>query len=119
MELPVTPKPMPASLPDLPTDHTGKLFGIVYITFTEVIDTIIPTAGLWSWVEKSVSYLFKLDPLLWWALPTNTPAQVTPENGGLAAQDWIPDTFDLLPSILGGSFSLLTKHFESNGQFLI
>ncbi|KAJ9074658.1 hypothetical protein DSO57_1004114 [Entomophthora muscae] len=44
MEPPMTPKPMPASLPDLPTDHSGKLFGIMYITLTGVIDTIIPAA---------------------------------------------------------------------------
>ncbi|KAJ9065552.1 hypothetical protein DSO57_1018270 [Entomophthora muscae] len=91
MELPMTPKTIPASLPDLPTDHTGKLFGIVYITLTGVIDTIVPAAGLWSWVRKSVSYLLKLAPLLWWTLPAKTLAQVTPENNRLAAQDWIPD----------------------------
>ncbi|KAJ9087701.1 hypothetical protein DSO57_1030623 [Entomophthora muscae] len=83
---------MPASSLDLPTDHTSKLFGIVYIILMGVVDTIIPAAGLWSWVGKSVSYLLKLAPLLWWALPAKTPAQVTPENNGLAAQDWIPDT---------------------------
>ncbi|KAJ9086140.1 hypothetical protein DSO57_1007255 [Entomophthora muscae] len=87
MEPPVTPKPMP----DLPTDHSGKLFGIVYITLTGVIDTIIPAASPWSWVGKSASYLLKLAPLLWWTLPAKNPAQVTPENDGPAAQDWIPD----------------------------
>ncbi|KAJ9075775.1 hypothetical protein DSO57_1032510 [Entomophthora muscae] len=87
----MTPRPMPASSPDLLTDHTGKLFGIVYITLTGVIDTIIPAASLWSWVRKSVSYLFKLTPLLWWALPAKNPAQVTPGNNGPAAQDWIPE----------------------------
>ncbi|KAJ9071597.1 hypothetical protein DSO57_1035438 [Entomophthora muscae] len=91
MEPPVTPKSMPASLPDLPTDHTIKLFGIVYITLTGVINTIIPAAGPWSWVGKSISYLFKLAPLLWWALPAKSLAQVTPENNRLATQDWIPD----------------------------
>ncbi|KAJ9078693.1 hypothetical protein DSO57_1003964 [Entomophthora muscae] len=94
MKLPVTPKLMPASLPDLPADHTGKLFRIVYITLTWVIDTIIPAAGLWSWVRKSVFYLFKLAPLLWWALPAKTPAQVTPENNRPATQDWIPDKIE-------------------------
>ncbi|KAJ9056191.1 hypothetical protein DSO57_1035714 [Entomophthora muscae] len=54
MENPVTSKPMPASLPDFPTNHSGKLFGIVYITLTGMIDTIIPAAGLWSWVGKSL-----------------------------------------------------------------
>ncbi|KAJ9056221.1 hypothetical protein DSO57_1035415 [Entomophthora muscae] len=91
MELPVTPKLMPASLPDLPTNHTGKLFGIVYITLTRVVDTIIPAAGPWSWVRKSASYLLKLAPILWWALPARNPAQVIPKNDRPAARDWIPD----------------------------
>ncbi|KAJ9066278.1 hypothetical protein DSO57_1011151 [Entomophthora muscae] len=93
MELPVTPKPMPAFSPDLPTDYTGKLFGIVYITLTGVIDTITPVAGLWFWVGKFASYLFKLAPLLWWALPAKNLAQVIPENNRPAAQDWIPDRY--------------------------
>ncbi|KAJ9077852.1 hypothetical protein DSO57_1012890 [Entomophthora muscae] len=91
MEPPLTPKPMPASSPNLPTDHTGKLFGIVYITLTGVIDTIIPATSLWSWVGKSFSYIFKLAPLLWWALLTKNLARVTPENNRLPAQDWIPE----------------------------
>ncbi|KAJ9049391.1 hypothetical protein DSO57_1025126 [Entomophthora muscae] len=85
MEPPVTPKLMPASSPNLPTDHTSKLFGIVYITLTGVVDTIILAASPWSWVGKSASYLLKLIPLLWWALPARNPAQVTPRNGGPAA----------------------------------
>ncbi|KAJ9065026.1 hypothetical protein DSO57_1024223 [Entomophthora muscae] len=92
MELAVTLKPMLASSPNLPTNHTGKLFGIVYITLTGVIDTIILAAGLWSWVGKSLSYIFKLTHLLCWALPAKSPAQVSPETDGPAAQDWIPDT---------------------------
>ncbi|KAJ9086851.1 hypothetical protein DSO57_1039267 [Entomophthora muscae] len=81
MEPPVIPKPMPASSSDLPTNHTSMLFGIVYIIFTWVIDTIILATSLWSW----------LAPLLWWALPAKNLAQVTPENDRPAAQDWIPE----------------------------
>ncbi|KAJ9087672.1 hypothetical protein DSO57_1030838 [Entomophthora muscae] len=106
MEPPVTPKPMPASLPDLPTSHTGKLYGIVYITLTGVVDTIIPAAGSWSWVGKYASYLLKLAPLLWWALPARNPAQVIPKNNGPATQDWIPDTA-LLPHHLQFSVHLV------------
>ncbi|KAJ9067533.1 hypothetical protein DSO57_1018941, partial [Entomophthora muscae] len=97
MEQPVTPKPMPASSPNLPTDHNGKLFRIVYITLTGAIDTIIQAAGPWSWMGKSVSYLFKLAPLLWWALPAKNLVWVTPGNNRLAAQDWIPDTWPETP----------------------
>ncbi|KAJ9064975.1 hypothetical protein DSO57_1024813 [Entomophthora muscae] len=64
MEPPVTPKPMPASATELPLDHTNKLFVIIYITLTGVIDTIIPAAGLWLWVGKSMSHLVKLAPIL-------------------------------------------------------
>ncbi|KAJ9081396.1 hypothetical protein DSO57_1015103 [Entomophthora muscae] len=96
MEPPVTPKPMPAISPNLPTNHSGKLFGIAYITLTGVIDTIIPASGSWSWVGKSASYLLKLAPLLWWALPAKNPAQFTPENNRVANQDWIPDTLTWL-----------------------
>ncbi|KAJ9060721.1 hypothetical protein DSO57_1027935 [Entomophthora muscae] len=99
MELPVTPKPMPASLPDLPTNHTGKLFGIMYITLTGVVDTILPAASPWSWVGKSASYLLKLAPILWWALPARNPAQVIPENNGPAAQDWIHDISDVVNTL--------------------
>ncbi|KAJ9088345.1 hypothetical protein DSO57_1024039 [Entomophthora muscae] len=52
MEPPMTPKPMPASSPNLPTNHIDKLFGIVYITLTGVIVTIIPAAGPFSWLPS-------------------------------------------------------------------
>ncbi|KAJ9078837.1 hypothetical protein DSO57_1002468 [Entomophthora muscae] len=91
MEPPVTPKLMPASSPNLPTNHTSKLFGMVYVILTGVVDTIVPAARLWSWVGKSASYLLRLAPLLWWALPAKTLAQVIPKNSGPAAQDWVPD----------------------------
>ncbi|KAJ9080617.1 hypothetical protein DSO57_1022996 [Entomophthora muscae] len=90
MEPPMTPKPMPASAHDLPTNHSGKLFGIVYIILTGAIDTIILAAGPWSWVGKSASYLLKLAPLLWWALPAKTWPELPLETAG-----WPPKTGSL------------------------
>ncbi|KAJ9089428.1 hypothetical protein DSO57_1013176 [Entomophthora muscae] len=94
MEPPVTPKPMPASSPNLPTNHTSKLFGIVYITLTGVMNTIVLAAGPWSWVGKSAYYLLKLAPLLWWALPakktqTKLPPKLVgqpPKSGSLTTR---------------------------------
>ncbi|KAJ9071885.1 hypothetical protein DSO57_1032758 [Entomophthora muscae] len=114
MEPPVTPKPMPTSLPDLPTNHTGKLFGIVYITLTGVVDTIIPAAGPWSWVGKSASYLLKLAPILWWALPARNPAQVIPKNDRPAAQDWIPDIWNSKTVIKIKNYFIQNKNYEQN-----
>ncbi|KAJ9055368.1 hypothetical protein DSO57_1004572 [Entomophthora muscae] len=86
MDPPATPKPMPASAAELPQDHTNKLFGIIYIALTGVIDTIVPAAGLWSWLSKSMSYLIKLAPILWWALPTQSAARQFPDASGPASQ---------------------------------
>ncbi|KAJ9069574.1 hypothetical protein DSO57_1017205 [Entomophthora muscae] len=77
---------MPASAAELPLDHTNKLFGIVYITLTGVIDTIVPAAGPWSWVGKSMSYLIKLAPILWWALPTQSATCQFPNTSEPANQ---------------------------------
>ncbi|KAJ9083341.1 hypothetical protein DSO57_1035607 [Entomophthora muscae] len=90
MEPPVTPKPMPASATELPLDHTNQLFGIVYITLTGVIDTIVP-AGLWLWVGKSMSYLIKLASIFWWALPTQSATRQFPNASKLVNQGWFPD----------------------------
>ncbi|KAJ9075714.1 hypothetical protein DSO57_1033206 [Entomophthora muscae] len=91
MEPPVTPKPMPASTTKPPLDHTNKLFGIIYITLTGVIDTIVPAAGPWLWVGKSMSYLIKLALILWWALPTQSTICQFPNASKPADQGWFPD----------------------------
>ncbi|KAJ9083821.1 hypothetical protein DSO57_1030895 [Entomophthora muscae] len=91
MEPPVTPKPMPASAAELPLDHTNKLFGIIYITLTGVINTIVPAAGPWLWLGKSISYLIKLAPILWWALPTQSATCQFPDASKPASQGWFPD----------------------------
>ncbi|KAJ9052916.1 hypothetical protein DSO57_1029311 [Entomophthora muscae] len=91
MEPPVTPKPMPASAAKLPLDHTNKLFGIVYITLIGVTDTIVPAAGPWLWLGKSMSYLIKLAPILWWALPTQSATCQFPNTSKLANQVWFPE----------------------------
>ncbi|KAJ9081328.1 hypothetical protein DSO57_1015800 [Entomophthora muscae] len=91
MKLPVTPKPMPSSAAELPLDHTNKLFGIVYITLTEVIDTIVPATSPWSWVGKSMPYLIKLALILWWALPTQSATRQFLNASKPANQGWFPD----------------------------
>ncbi|KAJ9048530.1 hypothetical protein DSO57_1034257 [Entomophthora muscae] len=91
MKPPVTPKPMPASASKLPLDHTNKLFGIVYITLTGVIDTIVPATGLWLWLGKSKSCLIKLAPILWWALPTQSATRQFLNTSEPANQGWFPD----------------------------
>ncbi|KAJ9058480.1 hypothetical protein DSO57_1011856 [Entomophthora muscae] len=103
MEPPLIPKPMPSSAAKLPLDHINKLFGIVYITLTGVIDTIVPGASLFLWVGKSMSYLIKLAPILWWALPTQSATCQFPNASKLANQGWFPDNLTIfsLPQVDG------------------
>ncbi|KAJ9059866.1 hypothetical protein DSO57_1037052 [Entomophthora muscae] len=89
---PVTPKPMSASAAELSMDHTNKPFGIIYNTLTGVIDTIVPATGLWFWMDKSMSYLIKLAPILWWALLTQSATHQFPNASKLADQSWFPDS---------------------------
>ncbi|KAJ9082088.1 hypothetical protein DSO57_1007683 [Entomophthora muscae] len=103
MEPPVAPKPMPASTTKLLLDHTSKLFGIVYITLTGVIDTIVPAAGPWLWLGKSMSYLVKLAPILWWALPTQSAICQFPDASKPASQGWFPDTRKLIPKMMANA----------------
>ncbi|KAJ9079558.1 hypothetical protein DSO57_1034352 [Entomophthora muscae] len=101
MEPPVTPKPMLASAAELSLDHTNKLFRIVYITLTGVIDTIVPAASPWSWVGKSISYLIKLAPILWWALSTQSATRQFPNTSEPANQGWFPDSYSLRNTRIG------------------
>ncbi|KAJ9088522.1 hypothetical protein DSO57_1022247 [Entomophthora muscae] len=82
MEPTVIPRPMPASAAKLPLDYTNKLFGIVYITLTGVIDTIVPAAGH--------------APILWWALPTQSTTRQFPNASKPADQGWFPENIIVL-----------------------
>ncbi|KAJ9059842.1 hypothetical protein DSO57_1037340 [Entomophthora muscae] len=42
----------------------------MYITLTGLINSIVPSSGPWSILRKSLSYIVKLAPILWWALPS-------------------------------------------------
>ncbi|KAJ9071243.1 hypothetical protein DSO57_1038943 [Entomophthora muscae] len=84
MEPPVTPKPMPASSPDLPTNHISKLFSIVYITLTGVVDTIVSWLLACGLEVRKVFFLpLKVSPsLVVWALPAKPGPSYLPKLAG-------------------------------------
>ncbi|KAJ9090032.1 hypothetical protein DSO57_1006732 [Entomophthora muscae] len=55
---------------------------------------MVPNSGPWSLLGRSVSYIIKLAPILWWALPAGlaTPHSEPPNA---STYDWLPDTYDL------------------------
>ncbi|KAJ9078115.1 hypothetical protein DSO57_1010047 [Entomophthora muscae] len=45
------------------------IFGMMYITLTGLIDSMVPASRPWALLGKLLSYIVKLAPILWWALP--------------------------------------------------
>ncbi|KAJ9056731.1 hypothetical protein DSO57_1029996 [Entomophthora muscae] len=68
-----------------------QLFGVLYITLTGMVDTMVPNSGPWSLLGQSVSYIIKLAPILWWALPSG-PAVFCPEPTNASTYAWLPET---------------------------
>ncbi|KAJ9050090.1 hypothetical protein DSO57_1017594 [Entomophthora muscae] len=52
---------------------------------------MMPNLELWSLLGQSVSYIIKLAPILWWALPSG-PAVFQPEPTNASTYAWLPGT---------------------------
>ncbi|KAJ9060942.1 hypothetical protein DSO57_1025574 [Entomophthora muscae] len=100
MTPPLTLQPnCPMETPTTVETMSTQLFGVLYITLTAMIDTMVPNSGPWSLLGQSVFYIIKLSPILWWTLPSGlTVFQPKPTNTSTHA--WIHDNF--------GHFSHLT-----------
>ncbi|KAJ9071484.1 hypothetical protein DSO57_1036471 [Entomophthora muscae] len=68
-----------------------QVFGVIYITLTGLIDSMVPASGPWAVLGKLLSYIVKLAPILWWALPAG-PAGCLPAISQEPPTGWIPDT---------------------------
>ncbi|KAJ9064914.1 hypothetical protein DSO57_1025440 [Entomophthora muscae] len=95
--VPMTPPhtPRPDRLQDsVATDEytSTQIFGVMYITLTGLIDSMVPTSGPWAILGKLLSYIVKLAPILWWALPSG-PAGRQPTSSQEPPSGWIPDRF--------------------------
>ncbi|KAJ9051622.1 hypothetical protein DSO57_1002756 [Entomophthora muscae] len=65
MTLPLTLQPdRPMETPTTADTMSNQLFGVLYITLTGMVDTMVPKSGPWSLLGKSVSYIIKLAPIL-------------------------------------------------------
>ncbi|KAJ9061370.1 hypothetical protein DSO57_1021416 [Entomophthora muscae] len=72
-----------------------QVFGVMYITLTRLIDSMVPVSRPWAVLGKLLSYIVKLAPILWWALPAG-PAGCLPASSQEPPTGWIPDRVCLL-----------------------
>ncbi|KAJ9072267.1 hypothetical protein DSO57_1029341 [Entomophthora muscae] len=105
MTPPLTPRPdCPLEPPAAAETTSTQLFGVLYITLTGLVDSMVPNSGPWSFLGQSTSYIIKLAPILWWALPTGL-AVPHPKLPNASAYDWLPDNKDL-----EAAFATLAQH---------
>ncbi|KAJ9082374.1 hypothetical protein DSO57_1005238 [Entomophthora muscae] len=70
MTLPLTPQPNRLQESVAASKSTStQIFGVMYITFTGLIDSMVPVSGTWAVLGKLLPYIVKLAPIMWWALP--------------------------------------------------
>ncbi|KAJ9074801.1 hypothetical protein DSO57_1002648 [Entomophthora muscae] len=99
MTLPSTPRLDHPLEPTTAAEATStQMFGAIYITLTGLVDSMVPNSGPWSLLGQSVSYIIKLAPILWWALPAGSAAP-HPELPNASTYEWFPDINPPIPAL--------------------
>ncbi|KAJ9049432.1 hypothetical protein DSO57_1024560 [Entomophthora muscae] len=90
MEPALTPKPTisPPSTSDA-AGQSSQFLGVLYLALTGLIDSALPAAGPWAVAGKALSYLVKLGPIIWWAMPV--PSSTPPSPAGALQYSWYPE----------------------------
>ncbi|KAJ9061953.1 hypothetical protein DSO57_1015595 [Entomophthora muscae] len=70
------------------TGQSSQFMGVLYLALTGLIDSALPAAGPWAVAGKALSYLIKLGPIIWWAMPV--PALTPPSSAGAPWYSWYP-----------------------------
>ncbi|KAJ9082639.1 hypothetical protein DSO57_1002585 [Entomophthora muscae] len=90
IEPPPTPKPTISTPPiSDATGQSSQFLGVLYLALTGLIDSALTAAGPWAAAGKALSYLVKLGPIIWWAMPV--PALTPPSPAGAPRYSWYPD----------------------------
>ncbi|KAJ9057347.1 hypothetical protein DSO57_1023653 [Entomophthora muscae] len=81
MKPPLTPKPTISNPPTSDTtDQSSQFLEVLYLELTGLIDSAFQAAGPWAVSGKTLSYLVKLGPIIWWAMPVPASASPSPER---------------------------------------
>ncbi|KAJ9077300.1 hypothetical protein DSO57_1018107 [Entomophthora muscae] len=106
MTPPLTPRPNRLQESVATNESTStQIFGVMYITLKGLIDSMVPVSRPWAFLGKLLSYIVKLAPILWWALPTG-PAGRPPASSQEPPTCWIPDKTRKHGRCLGGTINL-------------
>ncbi|KAJ9073201.1 hypothetical protein DSO57_1019093 [Entomophthora muscae] len=113
MTPPLTPQPnRPMEPPTAAETMSTQLFGVLYITLTGIVDSMVPNSGPWSFLGQSVSYIIKLAPIPWCALPTG-PSVPCHKSTNASTYARIPERFDKSCK-KGFSLKLILNHHNQS-----
>ncbi|KAJ9080980.1 hypothetical protein DSO57_1019210 [Entomophthora muscae] len=119
MTPPLTPQPdCPQESVATNESTSTQIFGYLYITLTSLIDSMVPASRPWALLVKLLSYIVKLAPILWWALPAG-PAGQLPVSSQEHPAGWIPDIASILQILLIRAIILRIMDPTLNSIFLI
>ncbi|KAJ9086601.1 hypothetical protein DSO57_1002323 [Entomophthora muscae] len=62
------------------TGQNSQFLGVLYLALTGLNDSAFPAAGPWAVVGKALSYLVKLGPIIWLAMPVHICSPPLPEG---------------------------------------
>ncbi|KAJ9084036.1 hypothetical protein DSO57_1028239 [Entomophthora muscae] len=93
MTSPLTLGPNLLEEPAAPGKSTlAQISGVLYITLTGLIGSMVPSSGPWAILGKSLPYIVKLVPILGWAHPSGPPGPACQFSRN-STTGWIPDRF--------------------------
>ncbi|KAJ9087274.1 hypothetical protein DSO57_1034750 [Entomophthora muscae] len=117
MTPPLTPQPDHLLEPTAAAETTStQLFGVLYITLTGLVDSVVPNSRPWSLLRCSVSYVIKLAPILQQTLPAGSAAP-HPEPPNASAYNWLPETSFNTPNVMGSTRWKPTPQMHPLGEY--
>ncbi|KAJ9059527.1 hypothetical protein DSO57_1001597 [Entomophthora muscae] len=106
MEPPSTPKPLISTPPTSnTTGQSIQFLGVLYLALTGLIESALPVTGPWAVAGKALSYLVKLGPIIWWAMPV--PASTPPSPEEASQYPWYPGKENLLAKMVVNEVTIM------------
>ncbi|KAJ9090024.1 hypothetical protein DSO57_1006726 [Entomophthora muscae] len=117
MTPPLTPQPNhPTEPATAAKTMSTKMFRVLYITLAGLVDSMVPNSKPWSLLGRFLSYIIKLGPILWWALPTGL-AVPRPESPNASTYAWLLDIVKQILSLPTSTWSFPTPLCQYDGPF--
>ncbi|KAJ9083081.1 hypothetical protein DSO57_1038270 [Entomophthora muscae] len=111
MKPPLTPK-LTVSSPHTSdvSGQSSQFLGGLYLSLSGLIESALPATGPWAMAGKALSYMVKLDPIIWWTMLIPASASAPPFSEGESKSSWYHET----PSLVGRKSTTSTSSINND-----